>query len=64
MSHSPAVVPTAPRSRLGRWIALLALGYIAAGALLVRDYAVQSRTATQAQASHQATGAGPSFAGR
>ncbi|HUM12625.1 MAG TPA: hypothetical protein VLT82_16885 [Myxococcaceae bacterium] len=47
MLRPDAVLPPAPRRRWVRWALLLTLGYLAAGALLVRDYVVQSRTATR-----------------
>lgn len=44
----PVAVPRpVPRRRWVPWALLLTLGYLAAGALLVRDYVVQSRTATR-----------------
>ena len=50
MNSSPAVVSP----RVVRWISLLALGYVAGGTLLVRDYIVQTRTAIHAQAARPA----------
>jgi len=50
-----ASLPTVPRSTVARWVSLLAVGYIAGSALLVRDYIVQRRpTPTSAS---QSTGA-------
>ncbi len=64
MSRSAAVIPSAPRSHIARWVALLAVGYLAGSALLVRDFVVQNRTATQAQVAHEAAVSSPSYAAR
>jgi hypothetical protein len=44
--YRPVTVLRPISRRWVRWIVLLTLGYLAAGALLVRDYVVRSRTAT------------------
>jgi len=62
MFRSAVVLPAVPRSRVIRWVSLLALGYIAGSALLVRDYIVQSRTADWTV--HRAAGVSAPFAAR
>jgi hypothetical protein len=64
MHHSAAAISTAPRSHIARWVALLALGYVAGSALLVRDFVVQTRTAAQAQSAHEAAVSSPSYTAR
>lgn len=63
MNNSPAL-SAAPRSRVVRWVSLLALGYFAGGTLLVRDYIVQTRTATRSQAARPAPVNDSAFANR
>ncbi len=50
MNSSPAAVSPV----VVRWVSLLALGYVAASTLLVRDYIVQTRTAIHSQAARPA----------
>jgi hypothetical protein len=43
-----STAPATRRSTVARWVSLLAVGYMAGGALLVRDYVVQSQGAPSA----------------
>ena len=65
MPHSLSAIPATPRSVIRRWVAVLAIGYIAGTAFLVRDYVVQSRpTATAAAQNAAHATPEPELAGR
>jgi hypothetical protein len=44
VQSNPVAPSSIRRSRIRRGVALLAVGYVAAGALLIRDYIVQGRS--------------------